>query len=71
MGSLFCLFIFISCAVEKDDEMQASQFSGLSFGTENTIEILTWNLENFPKSGEQTVEYVSQILIQDLILVFS
>ena len=61
-GSLFCLFIFISCAVEKDDEMPASQFSGLSFGTENTIEILTWNLENFPKADEQTVEYVAQIL---------
>ena len=61
-GNLLCLFILISCAVEKDGEIPISQFSGLSFGTENTIEILTWNLENFPKAGDETVEYVAQIL---------
>ncbi len=34
----------------------------LTFGTDTTFEILTWNIEWFPKNGITTVEYVSQII---------
>ncbi|GGK32506.1 hypothetical protein GCM10007962_28550 [Yeosuana aromativorans] len=34
----------------------------LSFGTNDTFEIMTWNLETFPKNNQQTVDYVSQII---------
>ena len=36
----------------------------LSFGTDNSLDIATWNIEWFPKNGEATVEYVMQILQQ-------
>ena len=36
----------------------------LSFGSENSLDIATWNIEWFPKNGQTTVEYVTQILQQ-------
>jgi endonuclease/exonuclease/phosphatase family metal-dependent hydrolase len=34
----------------------------LSFGTDSTLEVITWNLENFPKEDQTTMDYVSQIV---------
>lgn len=34
----------------------------LSFGTNDTFEIMTWNLETFPKNNQQTIDYVSQTI---------
>jgi len=36
----------------------------LSFGDDNSLDIATWNIEWFPKNGQATVEYVTQILHQ-------
>ncbi len=36
----------------------------LSFGDDNSLDIATWNIEWFPKNGQATVEYVTQILLQ-------
>ena len=36
----------------------------LSFGDDNSLDIATWNIEWFPKNGDTTVEYVTQILEQ-------
>ena len=49
------LFIFISVPVFQD-------FDELYFGTEDALDIMTWNIEWFPKNGEITVEYVTQII---------
>jgi len=49
------LFIFISLAYLND-------FDELYFGTDDDLDIMTWNIEWFPKNGETTVEYVSQII---------
>ena len=38
--------------------------SGLSFGTDATFEVLTWNLETFPKAGQQTINYVAEIIYE-------
>ncbi|MBN2461309.1 MAG: endonuclease/exonuclease/phosphatase family protein [Candidatus Cloacimonetes bacterium] len=38
-------------------------FSGLSFGSDQTLEIVTWNLENFPKNDEITLNYVTQAIM--------
>ena len=35
----------------------------LEFGTDNNLDIATWNIEWFPKNGYTTLEYVSQILL--------
>ena len=34
----------------------------LNFGTDSTFEILTWNIEWFPKNGQTTVDYVIDII---------
>jgi len=34
----------------------------LSFGDENSLDIATWNIEWFPKNGQASVEYVTQII---------
>tara|TARA_B100000809_G_scaffold205663_1_gene207482 strand:- start:1429 stop:2592 length:1164 start_codon:yes stop_codon:yes gene_type:complete len=39
-----------------------AQIQELSFGTEDTFEIMTWNIEHFPKNGQTTVNYVSEII---------
>ena len=61
-GILFLGISFFGCAEDKENEEQPSQFSGLSFGTETTVEVLTWNLETFPKADNETVENVAQII---------
>ncbi|MCP4573723.1 MAG: T9SS type A sorting domain-containing protein [bacterium] len=37
-------------------------FEELEFGTDTTFEVATWNIEWFPKDGQTTVDYVSQII---------
>ncbi len=36
----------------------------LSFGEDNSLDIATWNIEWFPKNGQITVEYVTEIMEQ-------
>jgi len=40
----------------------AQNIEDLSFGTENTFDAVTWNIENFPKNGQTTIDYVKQII---------
>jgi len=49
------LFIFISIPFLHD-------FDQLYFGTDDALDIMTWNIEWFPKNGQTTVEYVSEII---------
>ena len=42
--------------------LSAQSIDDLSFGTDSTFEALTWNIEWFPKNGQTTVNYVSQII---------
>ena len=49
------LFIFISVAYFHD-------FDQLYFGTEDELDIMTWNIEWFPKNNNITVDYVAQII---------
>lgn len=34
----------------------------LSFGTDSTFEVMTWNIEWFPKNGQITVDYLKDII---------
>jgi endonuclease/exonuclease/phosphatase family metal-dependent hydrolase len=34
----------------------------LEFGSEETLEVITWNIEHFPKLGQTTVSLVSQVI---------
>lgn len=40
----------------------SQSINDLYFGTENTFEVMTWNIESFPKNGQTTIDYTSQII---------
>ena len=42
--------------------LAGQQVENLSFGTEFTLEIMTWNIERFPKNGDTTLNYVIDII---------
>ncbi|MDD2565116.1 MAG: endonuclease/exonuclease/phosphatase family protein [Salinivirgaceae bacterium] len=42
--------------------LQAQNFDNLTFGTDSTLEVVTWNIEWFPKNGTTTINYVTQII---------
>jgi endonuclease/exonuclease/phosphatase family metal-dependent hydrolase len=42
--------------------MIAQGIEDLSFGSDDTFEIITWNIEQFPKNGQITVSYVIDLI---------
>jgi exonuclease III len=54
--SLFAFFLLNSSL------LFAQTLNDLSFGTDTTLELVTWNIEHFPKNGDITVNYVQQII---------
>lgn len=40
----------------------AQSIEDLSFGTDTTFEVMTWNIEWFPKNGQVTIDYVTRII---------
>ena len=53
------------CQSEWSDEVNVyvkAGFQSLSFGTESTLEVVTWNIEHFPKDLDTTVEYAADIM---------
>lgn len=40
----------------------SQNLNDLSFGTDSTFEVLTWNIEHFPKDDQTTIDYVKQII---------
>ncbi|MBC8266488.1 MAG: endonuclease/exonuclease/phosphatase family protein [Flavobacteriales bacterium] len=40
----------------------AQNLNNLSFGTDSTFEVVSWNIEWFPKNGQTTANYVETIL---------
>lgn len=53
------------CQSEWSDEVSVfvkMGFQSLNFGTDQTFEIVTWNIEHFPKNLSVTVEYAAQII---------
>ena len=42
--------------------LRAQSISDLSFGTDSTFDVMTWNIEHFPKNGTTTINYVADII---------
>ena len=42
--------------------LTAQSIEDISFGTETTLDIVTWNIERFPKNGQTTIDYVIEII---------
>ena len=63
------IFLFISaCAIDQpisSSQTDEQTFEITSFGSPLTLDIVTWNIQNFPKNGNITIDAISQI-IQDL-----
>ncbi len=63
---LFSCLIFLlgSCAepVEKEPPEELTGLENLAFGTDSTFEIMTWNLEHFPKVGLKTIDLVARVI---------
>jgi len=38
-------------------------FQGMEFGTDATLEVVTWNLEHFPKNGQVTVDMAARAIM--------
>ena len=53
----------MGAGVEVQALEQAFGFAGLEFGTEATLEILTWNIQQFPKNGQYTVDLVARAVL--------
>ncbi|HRX68915.1 MAG TPA: choice-of-anchor J domain-containing protein [Tenuifilaceae bacterium] len=54
------LFLLITFHFNANSQL----INDLSFGTDNSLEVVTWNLELFPVNGQTTVENLSQALQQ-------
>ena len=60
-----CIFLFFSCAsvVEKEDVDSNSSTSLLpDLNLDNGIEVVTWNIEFFPKQAQRTIDSVYNII---------
>ena len=44
------------------DRVYSQNLSDLSFGTDSTFDVVTWNIEWFPKNGAATIDSVSKII---------
>ena len=51
---IFILLIGFSAASQTIED--------ISFGTDDTFEVVTWNIEHFPKNNQTTVDYVNRVL---------
>jgi endonuclease/exonuclease/phosphatase family metal-dependent hydrolase len=40
----------------------SQNFEDMTFGTDSTFEVVTWNIETFPKNGYSTLNFVSEII---------
>lgn len=43
-------------------QLYSQNFEDLEFGTDSTFDVVTWNIEWFPKNGETTINYVTDII---------
>lgn len=56
------LFLLSGCGGKDTFVVQENPFEGAEAGTDSTLEILTWNLENFAKKGDTTVDLLVQAI---------
>ncbi|MDX1409952.1 MAG: endonuclease/exonuclease/phosphatase family protein, partial [Saprospiraceae bacterium] len=55
--ALQVLWVVVCCA-----PLMGQSIEDLSFGTDSTLEVMTWNIERFPKDGFTTIEHVADII---------
>ena len=58
IGALLPL-VFNSCAENKNIIISDNS---IQIGTESTLDIITWNIEDFPKQNGITVDYLADLI---------
>ncbi len=58
-------FLLILISLWSSKTVTSQHLNDLSFGTDSTLEVITWNIENFPKNSQATLDSV-QIIIEAL-----
>ena len=53
------LLVFNFCAENKNIITSGNSFQ---FGTESNLDVITWNIENFPKQNGSTVDYLAELI---------
>ena len=53
---LFTFIVFFITSV------YAQTIEDMSFGTDESFEVVTWNIERFPKNGQTSIDYVARII---------
>jgi endonuclease/exonuclease/phosphatase family metal-dependent hydrolase len=57
-------YVFLSARTLPElADLPKIDFEKLSFGTERTLDVVTWNIQNFPKAGDTTIVYVGHIML--------
>lgn len=41
----------------------AQNFEDLSYGTDRSLEVITWNIQFFPHNGQATIDYLSELIV--------
>lgn len=57
MKEILFILLLIICKVNFSQNL-----SDIQFGTDSTFDIVTWNIEHFPKNGNVTIDSVSKII---------
>lgn len=58
MKKLFLLFLLICISLTTKTQV----VTNIPFASDSTLEVMTWNLEGFPKNGQLSIEYVAQFI---------
>ena len=54
--------ILVALFIATGLSMNSQNLDGLTFGTDSTLDVMTWNIERFPKNGQATLTYVVDII---------
>ena len=60
----FSRSLFIVVLLLFSTSIYTQSLSNLGFGNDNTFDVITWNLESFPKVDSTTENYVSDIIVE-------
>ena len=53
------LFLLFSCAENKNIFIPDNS---IQLGSESTLDIVTWNIKNFPKQGDTTIDFIVELI---------
>ena len=56
-GNLLLIFLIFFCCM-----LNAQNLSDISFGSDNNLDVITWNLEQFAKNDQVTIDSLTTVI---------